>query len=260
MGGIPLVAVLSQLSGLPAVFVRKEAKSNGTRKAVEGISVDGLRVVAVEDVVTTAGALVGNGAGCEQLRRAGAIVDTAVCAIDGDQGGTAVLSEHGVGLRAAVERNAIDMALQNRRSRRNPLSMMTRTSRPSTQRGSWLRTTAESSSCYGPDVPLCALGDGWPAGFSSRSSALSSNGTSGIAVATLKDGRSGPPAVLRRASRATPLSGSVTLLDLPSSEAPCDSACLRSARSNPLQQRNRTDGRLTAAGCKARPIPSHSSF
>lgn len=70
---------------------------------------DGLRVVAVEDVVTTAGALV---AGCEQLRRAGAIVDTAVCAIDRDQGGAAALSEHGVGLRSAVERNAIDGALQ----------------------------------------------------------------------------------------------------------------------------------------------------
>ena len=73
LGGVPLVAVLSQLSGLPAVFVRKAAKSYGTRKAVEGIVVEGLRVVAVEDVVTTAGALM---AGCDQLRRAGAIVGT----------------------------------------------------------------------------------------------------------------------------------------------------------------------------------------
>ncbi|MGH9070859.1 MAG: orotate phosphoribosyltransferase, partial [Acidimicrobiales bacterium] len=58
MGGIPIATVMSQITGLPAVFVRKQAKSYGTCKAVEGRSVRGLRVVAVEDVVTTAGALV----------------------------------------------------------------------------------------------------------------------------------------------------------------------------------------------------------
>jgi orotate phosphoribosyltransferase len=105
MGGIPLVTVLSQVSGLPAVFVRKTAKDYGTRKAVEGISVGGLKVVAVEDVVTTAGALV---AGCEQLRKAGAIVDVALCAIDRDQGGRATLGANGVALRAAVERSELD--------------------------------------------------------------------------------------------------------------------------------------------------------
>jgi len=32
IGGIPIVAVMSQLTGLPAVFVRKEAKMYGTCK------------------------------------------------------------------------------------------------------------------------------------------------------------------------------------------------------------------------------------
>ncbi|HET8991270.1 MAG TPA: orotate phosphoribosyltransferase [Acidimicrobiales bacterium] len=105
MGGIPLVTVLSQVSGLPAVFVRKAAKDYGTRKAVEGVAVRGLRVVAVEDVVTTAGALV---AGCQELRAAGAIVDIAICAIDRGQGGGAALAVHGVELRSAVERSELD--------------------------------------------------------------------------------------------------------------------------------------------------------
>ncbi|HVB00130.1 MAG TPA: orotate phosphoribosyltransferase [Acidimicrobiales bacterium] len=105
MGGIPLVTVLSQVSGLPAVFVRKDPKNYGTCKAVEGISVNGLRVVAVEDVVTTAGALI---AGCEELRAAGATVDLALCAIDRDQGGGAALAAHGVALRAAVKRSDLD--------------------------------------------------------------------------------------------------------------------------------------------------------
>jgi len=58
MGGIPIVTVMSQITRLPSVFVRKAAKEYGTRKAAEGVSVAGRRVVAVEDVVTTAGALV----------------------------------------------------------------------------------------------------------------------------------------------------------------------------------------------------------
>jgi orotate phosphoribosyltransferase len=111
MGGIPLVAMMSQLTGLPAVFVRKAAKEYGTRKAAEGISVDGRRVVAVEDVVTTAGALVN---GCLLLREAGATVDTAVCAIDREQGGTEKLTLVGVSLRSALQRSGMEQAVTRR--------------------------------------------------------------------------------------------------------------------------------------------------
>ena len=38
MGGIPIVTVMSQITGLPAVFVRKAPKEYGTRKAAEGVS------------------------------------------------------------------------------------------------------------------------------------------------------------------------------------------------------------------------------
>ncbi len=110
MGGIPLVAALSQRTGVPAVFVRKVAKPYGTGKAVEGISVDGLRAVAVEDVVTTAGALV---AGCQHLRAAGALVDVALCAIDRQQGGAAALEAVGVALRSALDRADLDSAAEH---------------------------------------------------------------------------------------------------------------------------------------------------
>ena len=101
MGGIPLVTVMSQMTGLPAVFVRKAPKPYGTRKAAEGVAVAERRVVAVEDVVTTAGALVN---GCLLLREAGAVIDTAVCAIDREQGGAENLAEAGVILRPALRR------------------------------------------------------------------------------------------------------------------------------------------------------------
>lgn len=101
MGGIPIVTMLSQLTGLPAVFVRKEAKGYGTRKVAEGGPVSGLRIVGVEDVVTTGGALIN---GCTALREAGALLDTVVCAIDREQGGRQNLSAEGIVLRAALTR------------------------------------------------------------------------------------------------------------------------------------------------------------
>jgi orotate phosphoribosyltransferase len=101
MGGIPIVTVMSQLTGLTAVFVRKEAKAYGTGKAAEGRPVAGLRVVGVEDVVTTGGALVN---GCLALRAQGALLDTVVCAIDREQGGGGNLAAEGIELRPALTR------------------------------------------------------------------------------------------------------------------------------------------------------------
>ncbi len=102
MGGIPLATVLSQLTGIPAVFVRKEAKAYGTCKVAEGGPVESSRLVGIEDVVTTGGALI---KGCLELRSAGATVDTVVCAIDREQGGAAALAEHGIELRSALTRS-----------------------------------------------------------------------------------------------------------------------------------------------------------
>src|ERR687898_888499 len=58
LGGVPLATVLSQVTGLPAGFVRKQAKPYGTRRLAEGLEVAGRRLVVVEDVVTSGGAVV----------------------------------------------------------------------------------------------------------------------------------------------------------------------------------------------------------
>ena len=57
LGGIPIVTVLSSLTGTPALFVRKQAKKYGTCKLAEGPDVEGRRVTLVEDVITTGGAV-----------------------------------------------------------------------------------------------------------------------------------------------------------------------------------------------------------
>jgi orotate phosphoribosyltransferase len=58
LGGIPLVTLLSQMTGLPAIFVRKAAKSYGTGKLAEGGEVQGRKLLMVEDVVTSGGQII----------------------------------------------------------------------------------------------------------------------------------------------------------------------------------------------------------
>jgi orotate phosphoribosyltransferase len=96
LGGVPLATMLSQVTGLPTVFVRKEAKPYGTCRLAEGGEVDGRRLVVVEDVVTSGGQVV---ASCADLRERGALVDTALCVIDREAGGPEALTDIGVELR-----------------------------------------------------------------------------------------------------------------------------------------------------------------
>lgn len=109
LGGIPIATVMSQLTGLPTVFVRKQAKEYGTAKVAEGGAVAGRRVVVVEDVVTTGGALL---ASCRHLREAGALVDRVVCAIDREQGGRENLAAESLRLRPALTRTDLEAAMR----------------------------------------------------------------------------------------------------------------------------------------------------
>jgi len=97
LGGVPLATMLSQVTGIPAYFVRKEAKTYGTCRLAEGGDVAGLRLTVVEDVVTSGGQVV---ASCSDLRDRAATVEHALCVIDRESGGAASLTAVGVELRA----------------------------------------------------------------------------------------------------------------------------------------------------------------
>ena len=89
--------MVSQLSGLPALFVRKAAKDYGTRRLAEGGEVEGRRLAVIEDVVTSAGQLIASSA---DLRERGAEILRVLCAIDREAGGAANLAAHGLDLHA----------------------------------------------------------------------------------------------------------------------------------------------------------------
>jgi orotate phosphoribosyltransferase len=96
LGGVPLATALSLSTGLPALFVRKEAKTYGTCQLAEGGAVEGRRLVVIEDVVTSGGQVI---ASCADLRGLGANVDTVLCVIDREAGGRDKLASDGLDLR-----------------------------------------------------------------------------------------------------------------------------------------------------------------
>src|SRR4051794_27577798 len=105
MGGIPIVTVLSAQTGLPALFVRKQAKAYGTCKLAEGPDVAGRRVTLIEDVVTTGGAVRD---ATVALREAGATVETVVCAIARSPGDDNPLADIGLEVRSVLTKAELD--------------------------------------------------------------------------------------------------------------------------------------------------------
>lgn len=90
MGGIPVVTMLSQVTGLPAAFVRKQPKEYGTCRYSEGASLVGKRFVLVEDVVSTGGAILDAVA---LLKTDGLCPAAVLCVIDRETGGRDALAQ-----------------------------------------------------------------------------------------------------------------------------------------------------------------------
>lgn len=97
MGGIPIATALSLETGIPVVFVRKEVKDYGTCQFAEGLSIKGLRLCLIEDVITTGGQVV---LSTQDLRKEGALVKKVLCVIHRGQGQEPKLAEIGLSMTA----------------------------------------------------------------------------------------------------------------------------------------------------------------
>lgn len=99
LGGIPVVTALSIDSGLPAAFIRKQAKSYGTARLAEGADIAGKCVLVVEDVITTGGQVE---LSTMDLRELGARIDSVLCVIDRSGGDHARLGAIDVEVKALL--------------------------------------------------------------------------------------------------------------------------------------------------------------
>jgi orotate phosphoribosyltransferase len=91
------VLAVSLVCGLPAVFVRKTAKTYGTCRLAEGGEITARRVAVIEDVVTSGGQVIES---CRELRARGADISAVLCVIDREVGGRESLGAEGLELRS----------------------------------------------------------------------------------------------------------------------------------------------------------------
>jgi orotate phosphoribosyltransferase len=105
LGGIPIATMVSSRTGLPALFVRKQAKDYGTAKLAEGPDVSGRRVTIIEDVITTGGAVRD---ATNALRALGAPDVVFECAIDRSPAGDDPLADVGLEVRSVLTRAQLD--------------------------------------------------------------------------------------------------------------------------------------------------------
>ena len=92
LGAVLLGGAVSLASGLPLLLIRKEPKSYGTSKQIEGRFTPGERVTLVEDVVTKGGEALRS---AKVLQEAGLDVIHIVVVLDRGEGGEEIIREAG---------------------------------------------------------------------------------------------------------------------------------------------------------------------
>ena len=102
VGGVPTsgltyAAVVAYNLKKPLIYVRKENKTYGTEKEVEGVLKPGYKIALIDDLITTGGSLVKT---IDTLRQKGVEVDNVIVLIDRLEGGANLLAEKRVKLNA----------------------------------------------------------------------------------------------------------------------------------------------------------------
>ncbi len=110
LGGVPIATMLSQVTGIPALFVRKTAKEYGTCRLAEGGDIDGQHLCIVEDVITSGGAVID---AVRELRNEGALVTQGVCVIDRESGGLANLASIDIAIKPLFTMTELNAAARD---------------------------------------------------------------------------------------------------------------------------------------------------
>lgn len=109
LGADPVAYAVARASldappALDAFTVRKDAKTHGTGRRIEGAFAAGLRVVVAEDVITTGGSAL---KAVEAIRAEGGVVVGVLAVVDRQEGGREALEAAGLAVRALVGLDAI---------------------------------------------------------------------------------------------------------------------------------------------------------
>jgi len=107
---LPIGTAVAIESDKPLIYMRKEAKTHGLGKVIEGVWQPGERVVIIEDLITSGGSIIQT---AEQLRAAGLIVEDAIVLIDRQQGGVENLAAAGITAHSVMTlRTLVDVLVE----------------------------------------------------------------------------------------------------------------------------------------------------
>ncbi len=91
--GIPLAVAMALAADKPLVYPRKEAKTYGTERQIEGYFQPGSHALVVDDVLTSGTAKL---EALALLRSAGLVVTDILVVVDREEGGAGVLEQQGI--------------------------------------------------------------------------------------------------------------------------------------------------------------------
>jgi len=107
---LPIGTAVAIESDKPLIYMRKEAKTHGLGKVIEGLWQPGERVVIIEDLITSGGSIIQT---AEQLRAAGLIIEDAIVLIDRQQGGVENLAAAGITAHSVMTlRTLVDVLVE----------------------------------------------------------------------------------------------------------------------------------------------------
>ncbi len=99
-GGLVIASSLAFELVKPLVYVRSQAKEHGTGKMVEGLVSNGMRILVVDDVVTTGKSVIN---GIRELKKAGAKISDVYVIVNRLEGAKEDLKKEGVTLHHLVD-------------------------------------------------------------------------------------------------------------------------------------------------------------
>ncbi len=98
-GGLVVASSLAIEIVKPIIYVRKEAKEHGTGKAVEGVTCQDMKLLMIEDVVTSGGSVIN---AIKSIKKEKMTVTDTYAVVDRMEGATEALQAEGVKLHSLL--------------------------------------------------------------------------------------------------------------------------------------------------------------
>jgi len=107
-GGLIVAASLATEIVKPLIYVRKQTKEHGTGKAVEGVVCQDMKLLMIEDVVTSGGSVIN---AIKSIKAEKMVVTDTCTVVDRMEGATQILQAEGVKLHSLLTINDITQIL-----------------------------------------------------------------------------------------------------------------------------------------------------